>query len=100
MVSLRCVSSATPPPAEIDLHATQFQIRAAVNTLRSLVAKEGRDPFSLKVILGATLIIAETDELAKAKEVNLRRTASALGAEVLIGGWVRCSGFHQMLTFL
>lgn len=64
------------------------QIRAAVNTLRSLVAKEGRDPFSLKVILGATIILGETDEEAQAKEIDLRSTASTLGAEVLIGGWV------------
>lgn len=64
------------------------KIRAAVNELRSRVAAQGRDPFSVKVILGVAVIIGTTNEEAQEKEKDLRRTASALGAEVLIGGWV------------
>ncbi|KAI5479872.1 hypothetical protein MNV49_002430 [Pseudohyphozyma bogoriensis] len=64
------------------------KIRASADRLRTLLTKYGRDPYAVKIILGATIIVAETDEAARAKEADLRSTASELGAKVLLGGWI------------
>lgn len=63
------------------------QIRASVDSLRALVESNGRDAYSIKIILGVSLIVDETDEKAEDKEKVIRASASNLGAEALIGGW-------------
>ncbi|KAM0751437.1 Nitrilotriacetate monooxygenase component A/pristinamycin IIA synthase subunit A [Meredithblackwellia eburnea MCA 4105] len=64
------------------------KIRSSVDTIRTLASKEGRDPYSINIILGVTIIVAETDELAKKKHQELLETASSVGALVLLGGWL------------
>ncbi|KAI5480573.1 hypothetical protein MNV49_000269 [Pseudohyphozyma bogoriensis] len=70
------------------------KIRQSVDQLRGLVQANGRDPYSIKIILGISVIVAETDEKAQAKKEEVARYASNDGAATLIGGWVRITGVN------
>lgn len=67
-------------------HATNI-IRPRVDVIRK-TAKEkfGRDPAEIKVIVKVTTIIAETDELAKAKFLENKKYEDHDGALTLMGG--------------
>jgi FMN-dependent oxidoreductase (nitrilotriacetate monooxygenase family) len=54
--------------------------RALVADIRGAAAAQGRDPRSLKFFTIATVIVAETDELAQAKYEDYRSYASLEGA--------------------
>ncbi|MEE3626547.1 LLM class flavin-dependent oxidoreductase [Nitrospirillum sp. BR 11752] len=51
-----------------------------VADLRGLARSLGRDPADLKVFVGATVVVAETDTLAQAKRADYERYASVEGA--------------------
>jgi len=67
---------------------TPKKVRAHVDNLRATAAKAGRDPQSIKIIVKLLVIVAPTDEEAKAKDAELRSYASNEGAAVLFGGWL------------
>jgi alkanesulfonate monooxygenase SsuD/methylene tetrahydromethanopterin reductase-like flavin-dependent oxidoreductase (luciferase family) len=62
------------------------QIRRQVDALRLAVKQQGRDPFSVKVLVKLTVIVDETEEKAKAKRDEYNALASREGAKVLFGG--------------
>ena len=62
------------------------QIRQQVDALRLAVKQQGRDPFSVKVLVKLTVIVDETEEKAKAKRDEYNALASREGAKVLFGG--------------
>ncbi|KAF7981356.1 hypothetical protein HWV62_33815 [Athelia sp. TMB] len=64
------------------------KVRVHVDNLRATAAKAGRDPQSIKMIVKLLLIVAPTDEEARAKDAELRSYASNEGAAVLFGGWL------------
>ncbi|KAH8691294.1 xenobiotic compound monooxygenase, DszA family [Talaromyces proteolyticus] len=66
---------------------THEAVRTTVNNLRSIAEKEGRNPNHLKVILGIGVIVAATDEEAKAKREEYLQYADFEGAYALFGGW-------------
>ncbi|KAH7125280.1 luciferase-like domain-containing protein [Dendryphion nanum] len=63
-------------------------IRKAVDDLRTTAKeKHGRDPYSLKILGGVTIIVDETDEKAQEKLAELRSWTEREGALALFGGW-------------
>jgi alkanesulfonate monooxygenase SsuD/methylene tetrahydromethanopterin reductase-like flavin-dependent oxidoreductase (luciferase family) len=52
-----------------------------------VAAEEGRDPNRIKIIVGINIIVAATDEEAKAKGEEYLRYADDEGALALFGGW-------------
>ena len=62
------------------------QIRQQVDALRLAVKQQGRDPFSVKVLVKLTVIVDETEDKAKAKRDEYNALASREGAKVLFGG--------------
>lgn len=54
--------------------------------MRLAVKQQGRDPFSVKVLVKLTVIVDETEEKAKAKRDEYNALASREGAKVLFGG--------------
>ena len=67
---------------------TPQKLRPSVDTLRGLARdKYGRDPVHIKIIAGVTIIVAETDEAAKAKHDDLLSYGNKEGALALFGGW-------------
>lgn len=61
--------------------------RGTVDNIRRIALEEGRDPKHLKVLVGINVIIAATDEEAKAKREDYLRYADDEGALALFGGW-------------
>jgi FMN-dependent oxidoreductase (nitrilotriacetate monooxygenase family) len=67
---------------------TPEKARSSVDAIRKLAKEEfGRDPYHIKIIAGVSVIVAETDEAAKAKEQELLKWGSREGALTLFGGW-------------
>lgn len=62
--------------------------RPAVDALRQLAKEKfGRDPSSVKIIAGITIIVDETDEKAQQKKEELLSYGDREGALALFGGW-------------
>lgn len=59
-----------------------------VKTLREEVAKQGRDPQSVKVLALATIITGETDEIAQAKYEEFKSYIDLDSAFTLLSGWL------------
>lgn len=67
---------------------TTEKVRASVDSIRKLAEEEhGRDPYHIKIIAGISVIVAATDEAAKAKEKELLKYGDREGALALFGGW-------------
>lgn len=62
-------------------------VRSTVNNIRDVAKQEGRDPEHIKVIVGINVIVAATDEEAKAKREDYLKYANQEGALALFGGW-------------
>jgi FMN-dependent oxidoreductase (nitrilotriacetate monooxygenase family) len=58
------------------------QVRGHVDALRAAAVAAGRDARDIKVLLGASVVVAETTALAEAKLADYRRHASIEGALV------------------
>ncbi|KAK7432938.1 hypothetical protein QQZ08_000409 [Neonectria magnoliae] len=72
-------------------------VRRTVDSIRAVAAKEGRDPNHIKVLVGINIIIAPTDEEAKAKREEYLKYADEEGALALFGGWtgIDLSGYSD-----
>ncbi|KAJ5818126.1 hypothetical protein N7474_003717 [Penicillium riverlandense] len=62
-------------------------VRPSVDSVRQQAADLGRNPQDIKVIAGALVIVAETDEAAQAKFDDLKKYGDEEGALALFGGW-------------
>ncbi len=62
-------------------------VRPIVDQYRMLAAEQGRDPRSLKIIMMLTPIVAETDEAALEKLLQVQKHAQVDAALALWGGW-------------
>lgn len=62
-------------------------VKSTVDSIRAQVQEARRDPQSVKVILGITVIVAETDEAAAAKKQDLLSYTDREGVLGLFGGW-------------
>ncbi|TVY93670.1 Dimethyl-sulfide monooxygenase [Lachnellula willkommii] len=62
-------------------------VQPAVKIIREQAKENGRDPSHIKIIAGITIIVAETDEAAKAKREELLSYGDREGALALFGGW-------------
>jgi alkanesulfonate monooxygenase SsuD/methylene tetrahydromethanopterin reductase-like flavin-dependent oxidoreductase (luciferase family) len=62
-------------------------IRKVADEIRAEIAKNGRDPRSVKLIAGMQVIVDETDELAQAKYEEYLSYADLEGSLALFGGW-------------
>ncbi|KAJ5511550.1 hypothetical protein LT330_003785 [Penicillium expansum] len=70
------------------LHAQKPElVRPSVDSIRQQAAEIGRNPQDIKVIAGALVIVAETDEEANAKFEELKTYGDREGALALFGGW-------------
>ncbi|CAI7607994.1 unnamed protein product [Penicillium pancosmium] len=70
------------------LHAQKPElVRPSVDSIRQQAADLGRNPQDIKVIAGALVIVAETDEEAQAKFDELKSYGDREGALALFGGW-------------
>ncbi|KAK7419634.1 hypothetical protein QQX98_003225 [Neonectria punicea] len=76
---------------------TPEAVRRTVDNIRAVAAKEGRDPNHIKVLVGINIIIAATDEEAKAKREEYLKYADEEGALALFGGWtgIDLSGYSD-----
>jgi FMN-dependent oxidoreductase (nitrilotriacetate monooxygenase family) len=67
---------------------TPQKARESVDAIRKFAKEEyGRNPSQIKIIAGISLIVAETDEAAKAKQQELLSYGDREGALTLFGGW-------------
>ncbi|KAJ5102551.1 xenobiotic compound monooxygenase DszA family [Penicillium argentinense] len=62
--------------------------RGTVDNIRNIAKREGRDPSNIKVIVGINVLVAATDEDAKAKREGYIHFADDEGALALFGGWL------------
>jgi FMN-dependent oxidoreductase (nitrilotriacetate monooxygenase family) len=62
-------------------------VRSTVNNIRDVAKQEGRALDHIKVIVGINVIVAATDEEAKAKREDYLKYANQEGALALFGGW-------------
>lgn len=70
------------------LHAQKPElVRPSVDSIRQQAADLGRDPQDIKIVAGALVIVAETDEEANAKFDELKKYGDREGALALFGGW-------------
>jgi alkanesulfonate monooxygenase SsuD/methylene tetrahydromethanopterin reductase-like flavin-dependent oxidoreductase (luciferase family) len=70
------------------LHAQKPElVRPSVDSIRQQAAEIGRNPQDIKVVAGALVIVAETDEEAQAKFDELKTYGDREGALALFGGW-------------
>lgn len=70
------------------LHAqTPELVRPSVDSIRQQAAAVGRSPADLKIVAGALVIVAETDEAAQAKFEEFKKYGDREGALALFGGW-------------
>ena len=61
--------------------------RRTTDGIRDKARAAGRDGDDVKILTLATVIVAETDELARAKRDDFRRYVSLEGSLALYGGW-------------
>lgn len=66
---------------------TTESVRESVDTIRAIAKEKGRDPLSIRVMLGLAIIVAETDEAAQAKKEEYLSYGDREGALALFGGW-------------
>ncbi|EXJ77954.1 hypothetical protein A1O3_09113 [Capronia epimyces CBS 606.96] len=66
---------------------TVESVRKSVQEIRALAAQQGRDPATIKMIMGVLIIVAETDALAQAKYEEYLTYADLEGSMTLFGGW-------------
>jgi FMN-dependent oxidoreductase (nitrilotriacetate monooxygenase family) len=70
------------------LHAQKPElVRPSVDSIRQQAAELGRNPNDIKVVAGALVIVAETDEAAHAKFEEFKKYGDREGALALFGGW-------------
>ncbi|KAF3386908.1 Dimethyl-sulfide monooxygenase [Penicillium rolfsii] len=70
------------------LHAQKPElVRPSVDSIRQQAAALGRNPSDIKVVAGALVIVAETDEAAQAKFEEFKKYGDREGALALFGGW-------------
>lgn len=70
------------------LHAQKPElVRPSVDSIRQQAAELGRNPADIKVVAGALIVVAETDEAAHAKFEELKKYGDREGALALFGGW-------------
>ena len=67
-------------------------VRPSVDGIRQQAVEFGRDPRDIKFVAGVLVIVAETNETAKAKFAELSKYGDPEGALALFGGW---SGFDM-----
>lgn len=67
---------------------TKEYAKVAVKQVRDALVAAGRDPYSAKIYLLATIITDENENLAQAKYKDLLSYASTEGALVLNSGWL------------
>lgn len=72
-------------------------VKLTVDNIRNVAQSEGRNPNHIKVIVGINVIVAATDEDAKAKRQEYLKYADTEGALALFGGWtgVDLSGYND-----
>jgi FMN-dependent oxidoreductase (nitrilotriacetate monooxygenase family) len=72
-------------------------VRSTVDNIRRIAKKEGRGPNHIKVVVGINVIVAATDEEAKAKREEYLTYADKEGALALFGGWtgIDLSGYSD-----
>ena len=58
-----------------------------MDNVRNVAKQHGRDPNHIKVIIGINVIVAATDEEAKAKREDYLKYADDEGTLALFGGW-------------
>ena len=63
------------------------KLRSSVDAIRDLARQEGRDADHIKVIASMLIIVAETDEAARAQHEELLSYGDREGALALFGGW-------------
>jgi FMN-dependent oxidoreductase (nitrilotriacetate monooxygenase family) len=70
------------------LHAQKPElVRPSVDSIRHQAAELGRNPRDIKVVAGALVIVADTDEAAHAKFEEFKKYGDREGALALFGGW-------------
>ncbi|KAJ5240092.1 Nitrilotriacetate monooxygenase component A/pristinamycin IIA synthase subunit A [Penicillium chermesinum] len=70
------------------LHAQKPElVRPSVDSIRQQAKGFGRNPQDIKIVAGALVIVAETDEEAHAKFNHLKKYGDREGALALFGGW-------------
>ncbi|KAJ6115631.1 hypothetical protein N7523_006048 [Penicillium sp. IBT 18751x] len=70
------------------LHAQKPElVRPSVDSIRQQAADLGRDPRNIKIVAGALVIVAETDEQANVKFDEFKKYGDREGALALFGGW-------------
>lgn len=70
------------------LHAQNPElVRPSVDSIRKQAADFGRNPQDIKIVAGALVVVAETDEEAHAKFNHLKKYGDREGALALFGGW-------------
>ena len=62
-------------------------VRKIVQDLRSLAHDQGRDPNSVKLLVGLHVVLDETDEMAASKYEEYLQYADIEGSLALFGGW-------------
>lgn len=62
-------------------------VRTNVDNIRRIAKEEGRDPAHIKVVVGINVIVAATDEAARAQRDDYLKYADNEGALALFGGW-------------
>ncbi|KAL2444295.1 Dimethyl-sulfide monooxygenase [Exophiala dermatitidis] len=62
-------------------------VRKSVQDIRELAAQQGRDPTTIKLIVGILIIVDETDAKAQAKYEEYLTYADLEGSMTLFGGW-------------
>jgi FMN-dependent oxidoreductase (nitrilotriacetate monooxygenase family) len=62
-------------------------VRGTVDNIRRIAKEEGRHPTHIKVVVGINVIVAATDEEARAKREDYLKYADTEGALALFGGW-------------
>lgn len=67
---------------------TNAVARASVDAIRSALADAGRSPEAAKIYLLLTIIVDETDELARAKHQDYLSYVSPEGALTFLSGWM------------
>lgn len=61
--------------------------KKSVDDIRARLVQDGRDPNSIKLIVGMLAIVDETDEKAQAKYEDYLKYVDLEGAATLFGGW-------------
>ena len=62
-------------------------VRKSVDSIRAQVREVGRNPHSIKILVGMTIIVAESDEAAELKRREYLSYTDREGTLALFGGW-------------